>query len=241
MAADVKPRIVRETTNMERAARAASLRDQRAAATANHVDPEIIDNALADLEMARIFLDAAGRYHDELTEWLCPNGHMPMPPLNDEVNKAQAIMNTADDRIGFAQEHLRNALDQAWASIPEKGAARDERDRAYRFNEAFIPYRDAWNRGVATYLLNFPGLDAQDRPASEVYHAFEATMDSLYTAARDAAVDALLTPAASPADLALKQEIIDQQEMNNASDGDLIRQIMAQLIADGSALAGGAA
>lgn len=239
MAADVKaPRIVRETTNMEDAATALRARRQ-AKSPADHVDPELIDNALADLEMARIFLDATDRYFDELNEWLCPKGYAPNRALHTEVHRGQTLMHQADDRIGLAEGRLRTALDQAFVAQPEKVSPRDERDRAYRFNEAFIPYRDAWNRGVATYLLNFPGLDAQDRPAAEVYHAFEATMDPLYTAARDTAIDALLTPAASAADMALKQEIIDQQEMQHANDGELLGQIMAQLIADGIALGGG--
>lgn len=241
MAADVKaPRIVRETTNMEDAADA--LRARRLAkSSADHVEPDLIDNALADLEMARIFLDATGRYFDELNEWLCPKGCAPNRALQTEVHRGETLMLQADDRIGLAEGRLRTALDQAFAAKPVKVTPRDERDRAYRFNEAFIPYRDAWNHGLAKYLLNVPSPDVQDRQSSAAYHAFEEMMDPLYSAARDAAVGVLLTPAATTADLKLKQEIIDQQEMNCASDGELIGSIMAQLIADGVVLAGGAA
>lgn len=240
MAADVKaPRIVRETTNMERAAKAASIRASRG--PADHVDPDLIDNALADIEVAKTFLDATDRYFDELNEWLRPNGYAPNRALHEEVSKGQTIMREADDRLGLAEGRLKTACRQAYAAMPDRAAKREADDRAYRFNEAFIPYRDAWNRGVATYLLNFPGLSAQDRPASEVYEAFESLMDPLYLVARDTAVHALLTPAATVADLMLKQEIIDQQEMHDASDGALICKIMAQLIVDGVALAGGVA
>lgn len=238
MAADVlqAPRIARNITNMEVAAAAARARRVPAG---DHVDPDLIDNALADIEIARIFLDAADNYHDELIAWFNPKGCMPNRAMLDEVNKAQVISREADDRLVVAEGRLRKALDQSFNAMPQRDRGAD--DRAYRFNEAFIPYRDAWNRGIATYLLNFPGLATQDRPASPEYYAFEEMMGPLYTAARDAAIEVLLTPAASADDMSIKREVIDQQEMFLASDGELISSIMNQLIADAIAFAGGAA
>lgn len=239
MAADVlqAPRIARNVTNMEVAAAAA--RARRAPAGA-HVDPDLIDSALADLEVARIFLDATDNYHDELNAWLNPKGYTPNRALHEEVSKAQTITREADDRLSLAEGRLRTALDQSYNAMPQRAASRDDVDRAYRFNEAFIPYRDAWNRGVATYLLNFPGLPEQDRDSAK-YQEFEQLMEPLYDAARDAAIDTLLTPAATVVDLLLKQDIIRQQEIHCAADGALIISVMDQLVADGVVLAGGAA
>lgn len=236
MAADVKaPRFNRSTTNMQDAAAAARARD--AAQTRGPVDPNLIDNALSDLEVAKVFIDAADNNADELNEWFRPGGFSPHSGLHGEVGKIQTLLHEAVCRIDAASEkRLKPACDQAYAAFrAQRETVRTVEGRAYRFNEAFIPYRDAWNRGVATYLLNVPEADSPD------YDAFEELMDPLYTAARDAAIEALLTPAATKTDYLLKLEIIDQQEMQHASDGELIRSIMQQLVADGLELAGGVA
>ena len=201
------------------------------------VDPDLIDNALGDLSVANTFIDAADNFLDEVRRWVRKDGFQPNSALCKEVDNAQILLAEAGDKMVAADRQLRTALDHSldiW-----RRQARDG-DKAYRFNEAFIPYRDAWNRGVATYLLHVPRWP-DPNPRSGIYHSFEEMMDPLYTAARDAAVDVLLTPAASAADMAVKQEIIDQQEMHLASDGELIGQIMAQLIADAIELVGGAA
>ena len=231
VAVDKAPRIARETTNMEDAAAALRARRDRrqAKSPADHVDPDLIDNALADLEYARIFLDATDRYFDELNEWLCPKGHAPNRALHAEVHKGQALMNLADDRIGFAEDRLRKALEQSFTAMPSLPSPRD----AVRFAEAMHHYRTAFLLGQSYHLLNHPG------PGDD-FTEFEAAFDEYVSLAVAAERALILTPASSIADMEAKLAVLEQQDGWNR-DPDSSEAYMRQLIADAIALAGGAA
>lgn len=226
MAADVKaPRIVRETTNMQDAA--AAMRARCAPRSSfHHVDPDLIDNALADLEVADTFLDAAERYWDEVNEWVKPQGFGPNRALHQEVGRGLLIMQEGGDRIGVARERLRTVLDQAMSL---RRRAIDGRP----FAEAMDRYRNAYLEGQGYYLLNI----GKDRRWSQKHQdRFDAIVVTTYSYA----VDVLTTPASSAADIALKQIVIEQQRAFEWG-GNTVAAYTRQLVADALAFAGGAA
>lgn len=225
MAAVVKPRFARETTNMEDAAAAMRARS----VPSFPVDPDILDNALADLEFARIFLDATDRYFDELNEWLRPDGFAANRALHSEVAKGQTIMREADDRIELAEGRLEIALKQAYAA----GRSAPALAASDAFDAAVEAYRTAYLKGQGFYLLN---IEADNSLSPENQTAWDALVD----VTRDAALEVLLTPASSTAHLATKQEVIDCQEAVHWDTQD-ISDFTRQLIADAIVLAGGEA
>lgn len=229
MAADVlqAPRMARITTNMEDAAAAARAKRSNAGA---HVDPDLIDNALADIEIARVFFDAVDNYHDELNAWLCPKGVAPNRALHDEVHKSQTLAREGDDRLSLAEGRLRIALDQSYNAMPQRSLA--DRDPS-AFLSAWLAYSAAFNAGNAFYLLNYPG----DKRADD--EGFQAAFDAHVDAVRGAARILLATPAACPEHMDRKQIVIDQQEAVHW-DGNEIADFVHQLIADAIAFAGGA-
>jgi len=228
MAADVSqaPRMARSTTNMEDAAAAARA---RRAPAGDHVDPDLTDNALADIEIARIFLDAADNYHDELTAWFNLRGCTPNRALLEEVNKAQIISREADDRLSLAEGRLRKALDQSYNAMPNQlRPAPDPRS----FDAAWRAYVTAFSAGNAFYLLNTEADGIVGEAAQELF-------DAHVSAAFDCARILLSTPATCVGHIELKKMVIDQQ---NAVcwNHEHVEPFVHQLIADAIALAGGA-
>lgn len=229
MAADVlqAPRIARNITNMEVAAAAA--RARRAPAGA-HVDPDLIDNALADLEVARIFLDATENYHDELNAWLNPKGYAPNRALHAEVHKAQTMAREADDRLSLAEGRLSTALDQSYNAMPSRRPAFGDDI----FFSAWMAYSAAFNAGNAFYLLNYPGDDKSDD------EGFQAAFDAHVEAVRGAARILLATPATCAEHMERKQIVMDQQEAIHWN-GNELADVVRALVSDAVAFAGGAA
>lgn len=190
------PRMERTTTNMEDAAAAARAR-RAARGHGNVVDPDLVDNALADIEMARVFLDAGDRYVDELIAWFCPGGHAENSALHTEACNGQILMNEADDRLLLAQGRLRVVLDQAFSarsSAPDTAAW----DAAYA---EYQPIGDRWTREYDEADTMPPGKERD-----EAFDTFCVNVSG-YQAARD---KFMAVPAPTLAALALKMDAADK-------------------------------
>jgi hypothetical protein len=231
MAADVKaPRIVRETTNMERAAKAAAIRENRSVPEASFVDPDLIDNSLGELQVARVFMAAADNFLDEIRLWVRRDGFAPNAALCEQVDHAVTLLSEADDKIGHADDRLRTALDHSLVICARQLQGCSD---PQRFAAAMHHYRMTYLMGQGFYLLNYPGDDGD-------FTAFEPEWDKHVADCRNAARAVLRTPASSAADMAQKQVVIDQQEAI-FWDADEVAEFTRALIADAIAFAGGAA
>lgn len=190
----------------------------------NHL--ELVDNALADLEVARTFIDAADKYFDELNDWLNPKVFTPNRALHAEVNKGSLLVGEADVRIGRAEDRLR----KLFAAMP---AGRPAPAPSSAFDAAWQTYVDAFNAANAFYLLNFPG-DGGD------FTEFEPAFDAYAIATFNAATAVLAIPASSAAEMSKKMTVIEQQEATTW-DSQTQGPILQQLAVDAIAVAGEAA
>lgn len=181
---------------------------------------DLIDNTIADLEIARTFLDAADKYLDELNDWLGPKGFTPNRALHAEVNKGSLLMFEADTRIGRAEDRLR----KLFVAMP---AGRPAPAPSSAFNAAWQTYVDAFNAANAFYLLNFPGEGGD-------FTDFEPAFDGYVIAAFNAATAVLAIPASSAAEMSKKLTVIEQQEAtswDSQTQGPVLRQIALDAVA----------
>lgn len=74
------------------------------------IDDAELEMALADLEVARTFKDAADNFLEEVQKWLRPEGFAPNAPLLADMHKAETLLNEAVHRIDKAEKRITRAI-----------------------------------------------------------------------------------------------------------------------------------
>lgn len=72
---------------------------------------DLLDNSLADLEVAKTFLEACDNFVDEIRIWSLPDGGSPSPAVLQQAFHAQTMLAELEIRMTNAVSRIAPALD----------------------------------------------------------------------------------------------------------------------------------
>lgn len=200
------------------------------ATTFTRVDPGLIDEALADIEVAFAFHEAATHFVEEMRR-VAVYGVGESPSLMHCAKQSDIMLAELEARMTSANKRLETVLDQATAGV--------RATKAPAASQAFPALFAAWE---AARKARQDFADA-NRPETEGLtpetEAFEEALSPFNDACLETAMAVIKCPAPDAAALGKKQRVFLAEEMEHCADTS--SEAMAVLFADAIRFAGGVA
>lgn len=200
------------------------------ATTFTKFDTSLLDDALADLEVAFAFHEAATTFIEEMRR-VAVYGVGENPSLTHYAKQSDIMMVELEARMTSANKRLEIALEQATAVVQATKAPAAARDFAALFT--------AWEaaRRARQDFANANRPETQGlTPETE---AFEEALSPFNDACLETAMAVIKCPAPDAAALRRKQRVFLAEEMEHCADTS--SEAMAVLFADAIRFAGGEA
>lgn len=200
------------------------------ATTFTKVDPSLLDDALADLEVAFAFHEAATKFVEEMRR-VAVYGVGENPSLTHYAKQSDIMLVELEARMTSANKRVEKALNQAMAvaqATKPPAAAR-------HFAALFAAWEAARKARQDFADANRPETQGLT-PETE---AFEEALSPFNDACLETAMAVIKCPAPDAAALGKKQRVFLAEEMEHCADTS--SEAMAVLFADAIRFAGGVA